>query len=242
MLKRIFDLLISAIGLISLCPILTIFCLLIFLQDFKSPFYFGKRVGINYKVFYMLKLRSMKVGSDKSGVDSTSEDDKRITKIGTIVRRFKIDELLQLWNVLKGDMSIVGPRPNVESDVVLYTKDETAILAVLPGITDLSSIVFSDEGKILKGSKNPDLRYNQLIRPWKSRLAIFYIENSSFIMDINIILLTVIGLFKKDYSLSKIYKILKEKNVDLNLLNVVLRKNTLRPFPPPGANKIVEFK
>lgn len=240
MLKRFFDFSCSFFGLIILLPILSVFTLIIFLQDFKSPFYFGRRIGKNKKVFNMLKLRSMNIDSDKLGIDSTSSDDLRITKIGSIVRKLKIDELFQLWNVVKGDMSLVGPRPNVETDVALYTKDELLILSVLPGITDLSSIVFSDEGEILKGSENPDLRYNQIIRPWKSRLAIFYVNNSSFILDIVIIYLTIIGLIKKNYSLEKIFSILKNKNADQNLLETVLRKEALRPYPPPGAKHIVK--
>ena len=242
MIKRFFDLLCSAIGIFILSPILIIFTLIIFLQDFKTPFYFGERVGKNNKFFYMLKLRSMIVESDKLGIDSTSQDDIRITKFGTIIRKYKIDELFQLWNVLKGDMSLVGPRPNVQSDVDIYTDQESVILSVLPGITDFSSIVFSDEGDILRGSNNPDLSYNQLIRPWKSRLAIFYIENSNFMMDIKIIYLTIFSLFNKEYVLKKIFKILENKNVDEKLLNIVLRKSDLKPFPPPGSDEVVKYR
>jgi lipopolysaccharide/colanic/teichoic acid biosynthesis glycosyltransferase len=105
------------------------------------------------------------------GVDSTSSSDNRITPIGKIVRKFKLDELPQLFHVLTGKMSLVGPRPNVWNDVKIYTKEEKELLSIKPGITDFSSIIFSDEGDILSNYKNPDLKYNQLIRPWKSRLG-----------------------------------------------------------------------
>ena len=162
-------------------PLIIIFSLLIWLQDFNSPFYIADRVGKYGKLFKMIKFRSMIVNASSSGVESTAEDDNRITNIGKVVRKFKIDEIPQLFNVFMGQMSFVGPRPNVLNETNLYSKVENKILTVRPGITDFSSIVFSDEGDILKGSKNPDLRYNQIIRPWKSRLGIFYISNSDFL-------------------------------------------------------------
>ena len=136
----------------------------------------------------MVKFRSMIIDASASGVDSTASDDKRITTIGRIVRKFKIDEIPQLFNVMIGDMSFVGPRPNVESETRMYSKVEQRILSVKPGITDFSSIVFSDEGDILKGSDDPDLKYNQIIRPWKSRLALLYIDNRTLMIDIKIII------------------------------------------------------
>ena len=145
---------------------------LVYRQDKESPFYMAPRVGRNNTIFKMAKLRSMVSNADKSGVDSTSANDSRITPIGHKIRKYKLDELTQLWNVFIGDMSLVGPRPNVQRDVDLYTKDEKNLLNVRPGITDFSSIVFSDEGDILKDKKDPDLSYNQLIRPWKSRLGL----------------------------------------------------------------------
>ena len=175
-MKRLFDFILSLIGIIVLMPIIIIFSLLIWLQDFKSPFYVAHRVGKFGKLFKMIKFRSMIFNASSSGVDSTADDDKRITNIGKVVRKFKIDEIPQLFNVFMGQMSFVGPRPNVLNETNLYSEVENKILTVRPGITDFSSIVFSDEGDILKGSKNPDLRYNQIIRPWKSRLGLFYIK------------------------------------------------------------------
>ena len=134
--------------------------ILIWIHDFHSPFYIAPRVGKSGQVFNMVKLRSMVVHADKTGVDSTSSSDPRITPIGHIVRKFKLDEFTQLWNVLKGDMSLVGPRPNVKRETDLYTRVEKGLLSVCPGITDFSSIVFSDENEMLRDSKDPDIDYN----------------------------------------------------------------------------------
>ncbi|VVM17401.1 hypothetical protein BSPWISOXPB_2715 [uncultured Gammaproteobacteria bacterium] len=117
-------------------------------QDKKSPFYMAPRVGRNNIIFKMVKLRSMVSNADSSGVDSTSANDSRITPIGHKIRKYKLDEITQLWNVLIGDMSLVGPRPNVKNETDLYTSVEEKLLLVKPGITDFSSIVFSDEGDI----------------------------------------------------------------------------------------------
>lgn len=239
MLKRTFDICASLIGLILLSPILFFFTLAVWIEDRNNPFYFGVRIGKNYKKFKMVKLRSMVINAESIGVDSTSNNDKRITKIGSIVRKFKIDELFQLWCVITGDMSLVGPRPNVERDVNLYTDEEIKILKIVPGITDFSSIVFSDEGEILKDSSDPDLDYNQLIRPWKSRLALIYSENSNLILDFQIIILTILALFNKKLSLQFVYKILKHKTNDQNLLKIINRESRLKPFPPPGSKTIV---
>lgn len=213
--------------------------LAVWIQDRNNPLYFGVRVGKNYKKFKMVKLRSMVINAEAIGVDSTSNNDKRITKIGSIIRKFKIDELFQLWCVILGDMSLVGPRPNVERDVNLYTDEEKKILKIVPGITDFSSIVFSDEGEILRDSLDPDLDYNQLIRPWKSRLALIYSENSNLILDFQIIILTILALFNKKLSLQFVHKILKHKTNDQNLLKIINRDSRLKPFPPPGSKTIV---
>ena len=177
MIKRLVDILASLFGLLITSPILLPVMFLVWKEDKKSPFYIAPRSGRNGTIFKMVKLRSMVVDADKTGVDSTSGNDMRITPIGHKIRRYKLDELVQLWNVLIGDMSLVGPRPNVKTETDLYTDVEKKLLLVRPGITDFSSIVFSDEGEILEGRDNPDLAYNQLIRPWKSRLGLLYIKN-----------------------------------------------------------------
>jgi len=179
MTKRLVDISLSLFGLLILSPLILFFAILVFFQDFKSPFFIADRVGKNGVIFKMIKLRSMVVNANKSGVNSTSANDPRITKIGIFIRKFKLDELTQLINVFMGEMSLVGPRPNVKSETDNYSTDEKQLLNIKPGITDFSSIIFSDEGDILKNSRNPDLDYNQLIRPWKSRLGLLYIKKRS---------------------------------------------------------------
>jgi lipopolysaccharide/colanic/teichoic acid biosynthesis glycosyltransferase len=196
-MKRFCDVLISAGGLILLSPVLLFVMLLIWIHDFSSPFYIAPRVGKNGLLFNMVKLRSMVVNADQTGVDSTSSRDPRITPTGHFVRKFKLDEVTQLWNVLKGDMSLVGPRPNVKRETDLYTSIENELLRVRPGITDFSSIVFSDENEILKNSKEPDIDYNQLIRPWKSRLGLLYIKNATFKLDVTLLFLTIVNMYSR---------------------------------------------
>lgn len=239
-MKRFFDMVFSLIGLMIISPVLIIFIFLIWRQDLKSPFYIALRVGRYGKSFKMVKLRSMVADADKSGVNSTAAGDMRITRVGHLIRRYKLDEFSQLWNVLIGQMSLVGPRPQVQQDVDFYTKEESHLLDAHPGITDLSSIVFSDEGDILEGSKDSDLRYNQVIRPWKSRLGLLYIQKRTFLLDIYIILLTVIAIASKALALKGVQGILQKWDADTRLVKVARRDEPLYPYPPPGADRIVK--
>jgi len=241
-MKRLFDILISLLGLIILSPVLLVFMYLVYNQDKHSPFYVALRVGKDGLMFKMLKLRSMSVNADKSGVDSTSVDDVRITPVGHKIRRYKLDEFTQLWNVLIGDMSMVGPRPNVVSDTDLYTDIEKELLTVRPGITDFSSIVFSDEGEILEGKEDPDLSYNQLIRPWKSRLGLIYIKNQSLLLDVQLILYTLVAIISKPKALNWVTKKMNNLDVDLDTVEVSKRVVDLFPFPPPGSDEIVSSR
>ena len=239
MIINLFNFLISLIGFVILSPIFILFCFLIFVNDFKNPFYNSERVGKNERPFKLYKFRSMKIIKSKNLVFSTSNNDQRLTKIGKFIRRYKIDELPQLINVIKGDMSLVGPRPNVFEETRMYTESEKKILSIKPGITDLSSIIFSDEGDILSVSLNPNLSYNQLIRPWKSRLCLLYLNNKSLVLDLKIIFLTIIHIFNKKISLKIINKILIKIKADNELIEVSKRESELIPFPPPGRLKIV---
>lgn len=239
MVKRIFDFFVSLLGLLAASPILLPVMFLVWWQDKHSPFYIAKRVGKGGELFSMSKMRSMVINADKSGVDSTSTSDNRITPVGHFIRKFKLDEVTQLWNVLVGNMSLVGPRPNVTRDVDLYTPSEKKLLVVKPGITDFSSIVFSDEGEILKDSQDPDLRYNQVIRPWKSRLGLFYIDHQSLTLDISLILLTIVAIINKNKALSGVTKLLEYYGADPQLITISKRQQELYPFPPPGAQHIV---
>ena len=241
-MKRIFDILVSFFGLLFMSPILLVFMYLIYRQDKHSPLYIAPRVGKNEKMFNIIKLRSMSINADKSGVNSTSLNDARITPVGYKIRKYKLDEFTQLWNVLIGDMSLVGPRPNVLADTNLYTNVERKLLTVRPGITDFSSIVFSDEGKILENKKDPDLAYNQLIRPWKSRLGLIYIQNQSLLLDVKIIIYSLIAIISKQRALNWASSQLESINVDSNVVSISKRKVELYPFPPPGIDKVITRK
>ena len=242
MVKRLFDIVVALILLVIFTPFLIIFGFLIWKQDFYSPFYVAPRVGKNETTFNMIKFRSMVLNADKSGVDSTSANDSRITPLGSFIRKYKIDELPNFFNILKGEMSFVGPRPNVKRETDLYTSKEKQLLTVCPGITDFSSIVFSDEGDILKSSSDPDLDYNQLIRPWKSRLGILYIKHKSILLDIKLILLTVTSIISRQKALKSINRILLKLSADEKLIEIVKRESTLLPYPPPGTDIIVSSR
>ena len=238
-MKRVFDFIFSLIGIIILFPIIIFSSLAIYFQDKQTPFYIAKRVGKDNNIFNMIKLRSMVVGAEKSKIDSTSSDDPRITKIGKFIRKFKLDELSQLFNVLIGEMSLVGPRPNVKRETNLYTNLEKKLLTVKPGITDFASIVFSDEAEILEKVANPNIGYNQLIRPWKSRLGLFYIEKQSTLLDIFIIFLTLLNIFSRKKALRILSKTMRKLNAPIELSKITLRKDVLLPLPPPGSNELV---
>ena len=238
-MKRCFDFVLAFVGLIIFIPVLLPFMISIWLQDFHSPFYVAKRVGKNFRPFKMIKLRTMVIDADKYGVDSSSATDSRLTPIGKIVRKYKIDELVQLWNVLIGNMSFVGPRPNVEQEVSIYTDQEKRLLDVKPGITDISSIVFSDLGEIIQKYNDYNIAYNQLVRPWKSRLGLFYVDKQNILLDFSLILLTILTVFSRKFALVGINKLLLFYGADANLIEIAKRSRELYPYPPPGADKIV---
>jgi len=241
-LKRSFDFIMATVGLLILFPVILIALLAVWLNDYRNPFYIPQRIGKHGIPFRMLKIRTMVADADKAGVDSTSADDDRITVPGHLIRKFKLDELIQLYNVIKGDMSLVGPRPNVGSETVLYTDVEKKLLCVKPGITDLSSIVFSDLAEILQGSEDANLKYNQYVRPWKSRLSLFYIDNRSFWLDINIIMLTLVSIVSRAIALNGTGLILRRLKAPDELIDVSRRDKPLKPYPPPGSDSIVSVR
>ncbi len=242
-MKRLLDITVAFLGLLILSPLLIILCVAIYVQDYNSPFYIASRMGRRERPFRMVKFRSMVIRADTSGVDSTAGDDPRITALGRFIRRFKLDEIPQLWNVLWGSMSLVGPRPNVERETALYTPDEKRLLSVRPGITDLASIVFADEGDILEGSPDPDLKYNQVIRPWKSRLGLLYVGAPSSVgRDLAIIALTVRGALDRPAALAGVRRIAATIGADQQLLDIIARQAPLPAAPPPGASEIVQSR
>jgi lipopolysaccharide/colanic/teichoic acid biosynthesis glycosyltransferase len=197
MIKRLFDMLVSGIGLLLLSPLFLVVALIVKLTSPGPVFYRGERVGRHGRIFRIYKFRSMVVNAEKLGGNSTSDHDKRVTGIGRFIRKYKLDEFSQLINVLLGDMSLVGPRPEVKWCVDLYTEEEKPILSVRPGITDWASIKFHNEGEILaaSGIADADEAYLKLIRPEKLRLQLEYVKKQGLLVDITILWLTIKALF-----------------------------------------------
>ena len=195
MLKRIFDITLSLFGLIILLPFMLIIAILIKI-DSKGPVFFKQiRVTKNGKEFKIFKYRTMRVGSDKYSQITVGKDD-RITKIGSFLRKYKLDEIPQLINVLIGDMSLVGPRPEVPKYAALYTDEQKEILKVRAGITDYASIEFSDENDLLASEEEPEKAYIEKIMPKKIELNKKYLSEISILTDIKIILLTIKKILK----------------------------------------------
>jgi lipopolysaccharide/colanic/teichoic acid biosynthesis glycosyltransferase len=238
-MKRALDITVAAFGLLILSPLLLVALVVIWSQDFSSPFFLAPRIAKGGGTFRMVKLRSMMVDAHRSGVNSTADDDRRVTAVGRFMRRCKLDEVAQFWNVLRGDMSLVGPRPQVGVEVSLYTAEEWRMLDVRPGMTDLASIVFADLGDILKGSENPNLLYNQIVRPWKSRLALLYLDRISFLNDLRIIFLTGLALVSWPLALRRVQRILEEWGASELVREIARREKPLMPYPPPGATEVV---
>lgn len=226
-MKRLFDIVASAAGLLALSPVLAVILVLVWRQDRHSPFYIAERAARGGGSFRMVKVRSMIVDADRTGVESTGAADSRITPLGHFIRRWKLDEITQLWNVLKGEMSLVGPRPNTLREVAKYTPAERGLLAVRPGITDLASIVFSDEGDILKDMPDPDDAYDRLIRPWKSRLGLLYAQNAGVSLDIRLIWLTVLAIIDKPKALRGVGRELARLGAEPDLVAVARRDRPL---------------
>lgn len=191
MIKRTLDLVVALTGLIVLLPSFLIIAVFIKLDSRGPVFYLQHRVGLQGRLFKLFKFRSMKIDSDKSAPITIGQRDSRITAVGHFLRKFKIDELPQLINVLKGEMSLVGPRPEVEKFVKLYSSDQLRVLSVKPGITDYASIEFREENKLLEGKPDPIDFYMTEIMPEKLRLNLTYIDSQSLLTDIRIILKTV---------------------------------------------------
>ena len=190
-MKRAFDIFGSALGLIVLSPVLGLLAVAIKADSRGPVLYKGARVGVNGRRFNILKFRSMVTDAEQIGGSSTPEDDPQVTRVGRFMRSNKLDELPQFWNVLVGQMSFVGPRPQVQWAVDRYTPEERLVLSVKPGITDYASLRFANEGEILKGSTDPDRDYMEKIHPEKMRLSLEYVRSRSFSGDLSIIAQTL---------------------------------------------------
>jgi lipopolysaccharide/colanic/teichoic acid biosynthesis glycosyltransferase len=196
MFKRIFDILFSFIGLMILVVPFLIIGLIILLDSKGGVFYKQVRVGKDGKDFTLLKFRSMQPDADKIGLLTVGGRDNRITRIGYFIRKYKIDELPQLINVLKGEMSMVGPRPEVRKYVNLYNQEQLKVLSVKPGITDYASIIFRNENEILGKAEDPERTYIDKIMQEKLKLNLKYIKEQGFLTDIKIILKTIVKVLK----------------------------------------------
>lgn len=195
MLKRLFDICCSFIGLLLLFPFFIIIALLIILDSKGKIFFSQRRVGLNNCDFLLLKFRTMTAGADKKGLLTVGDKDSRITRLGYYLRKYKIDELPQLINVLRGDMSLVGPRPEVRKYVDFYTPEQLKVLSIKPGITDYSSITYINESELLAKAKDPEQFYITEVMPAKLKLNLYYIKEKGFFTDIKIILKTLTKIF-----------------------------------------------
>lgn len=195
-MKRFFDIIFSFFGLIFLSPFLCVLALFIVFESRGGIFYLQTRVGMDNKDFRLFKFRTMYVNSEKKGFLTIGNRDPRITRCGVFIRKYKFDEFAQLINVLKGDMSLVGPRPEVRKYVDMYSVEQMDVLSVKPGITDYASIVYSNENEILANSQDPESTYINVIMPHKLELNLRYIADQSIVTDVKIIINTLIKIFR----------------------------------------------
>lgn len=195
MFKRLFDIFCSAIGIIILSPLFVILWVAVKLESNGPAFFLQTRVGKNNHDFKLYKFRTMYLDSEARGQLTVGMRDPRITKVGYTLRKYKLDELPQLFNVLLGDMSLVGPRPEVRKYVSLYTPEQLKVLSVRPGITDVASIQFINENELLAKADNPEEYYINYIMPQKLALNLEYINSNLLLKDVNLILKTLFKIF-----------------------------------------------
>lgn len=191
MAKRVFDLFFAVAGLLVLSPMLLLLAIAVKVSSRGPAFFRQRRIGLDGKPFYIVKFRSMVVNAEQFGLSVTRDGDPRITRIGRFLRRTKLDELPQLWNVLVGDMSLVGPRPEVPRYVAKYTADQRRVLALKPGITDLATIEFRNEGELLGATANTEEFYLEVCIPRKIELNLTYAQKANVWEDFKIILRTL---------------------------------------------------
>lgn len=189
-MKRLFDIVASSLGLIVLSPLFVVLAVWIKADSEGPIFYRQTRVGRNNKDFRLFKFRSMRPGSDRAGLITVGGRDPRVTRSGYYIRKYKLDEFPQLINVLKGDMSLVGPRPEVRKYVDMYTADQKRVLSVRPGITSLASIRYRNENDILAASEDPDRTYIEQVMPDKLAIDLEYVEHAGLLTDIKLIFTT----------------------------------------------------
>ncbi|OFX69873.1 MAG: glycosyl transferase [Bacteroidetes bacterium GWE2_29_8] len=195
MTKRIFDIIVSSIGLLLLSPLFFLVFFLIKIDSKGGFIYKQERIGCKETAFYLFKFRTMQKDSDKKGLLTIGGHDNRITRIGYYLRKYKIDELPQLLNVFIGNMSLVGPRPEVRKYVEMYTEEEKKVLSVKPGITDFASIKYIKESELLENNINPEEYYINFIMRDKLQINLDYIEKNNLLLDLKIIFRTILNIF-----------------------------------------------
>lgn len=196
MLKRLFDIVFSFWGVVFLTPLLVAVAILVLVSSKGGVFYKQVRVGKDGKDFNLLKFRSMRPGSDQKGLLTVGSRDHRVTAVGFFIRKFKIDELPQLFNVFLGDMSLVGPRPEVRKYVDMYHQEDLVVLSVKPGITDYASLEYFNENEVLAKAENPEKTYIEEVMPQKLKLNKKYVAEAGLFTDISIICRTIVKIFK----------------------------------------------
>ena len=199
--KRIFDFVLASLGIFVLSPVMVILALGIWLDSGGPIFYRGLRVGENERLFYIWKFRTMVVNADRIGGSCTADDDPRITKTGKLLRKTKLDELPQLINVVRGEMSFVGPRPELQSFTSTYDANQREVLMVKPGITDFATLWDCDEGTLLKGEAEPERAYTEQILPMKLKLQLKYVSQRSLWTDLKILAQTAILVLKRGWNI-----------------------------------------
>jgi lipopolysaccharide/colanic/teichoic acid biosynthesis glycosyltransferase len=220
-------------ALIVTLPLLIAVAAVIWLSDFGPPFYLAVRIGKDGRKFKMLKLRSMVVNSDSREMVFTTADDPRITPLGRWLRATKLDELAQLWNVVRGDMSLVGPRPQPEAEVNYYSEEEWRLLSVRPGLTDIATLIFADESEILRGRLDAEQFYWGTLQLWKKRFALLHLDHRTLRLDMKVILLTIAGLLSRRTTLDGVLSILRDCKASGVLLRVARRNGPVLPYPFP---------
>lgn len=221
MLKRLLDLAIALPLTLLSAPVVAILLLIIWAYDRGNPLYIPHRVGRDGQPFPLFKLRSMVVAADHSGVDTTIKGDSRLLPFAGPLRRFKFDELPQLWNVLLGQMSLVGPRPNVEREVAKYSEEERRLLSVKPGLTDFASVVYSDLAERLAGQADANYAYETMIRPTKTRLGLFYVDHRTLGMDLVLIVATAVSICHRPAGMRIVRWLLERHGASPDLTAVV---------------------
>ena len=237
--KRVIDMLLAIVSILVTAPLMLLGVLAVFAGDFRNPMYVSERIGRGGRPFRLFKIRTMVVDAASSGVDTTASGDPRITRVGQWLRRTKIDELPQFFNVLLGDMSLIGPRPNVRRECERYTPLERHMLDVRPGLTDYASIVFADLAEAVPPGIDPNLAYNQYVRPLKSRLALHYVRTASLASDAALFLLTLRNALSRERTMASVLRWLQRTGADADLIERSSRDRPLTPWAPPGADRAV---